>query len=152
MTAFPGVVLNRDEDGEVLRLPFGTFTVRVSGEQTGGTLSVVESELPAGAVGAAPHVHHGHEEYFLITAGEVTFDLEDGVEVVGAGGAVAVPRGRPHGFRNAGSVPAVILGLFTPAGYENYFREVAAAFAAGVQVTPELLAELRAKQQTVSWP
>jgi len=146
------VVLGRPEDGEVLELPFGVFTVRISAEQTGGQLSVVESVLEPGAVGAAPHVHHGHEEYFLITAGEVTFDLESSVETVGMGGAVAVPRGRPHGFRNAGSEPARILGLFTPGGYENYFREVAAVAASGGEVTPSLLAELRAKQQTTAWP
>jgi len=152
VTTFPDVVLSPPSGGEVLELPFGVFTVRISGEQTLGALSVVESVLQPGAVGAAPHVHHGHEEYFLIIAGEVTFDLEDSVETVGEGGAVAVPRGRPHGFRNAGTTPARILGLFTPAGYENYFREVASVAASGEPVTQDLLASLRAKQQTTSWP
>ncbi|MEV8377154.1 cupin domain-containing protein [Kribbella sp. NPDC056861] len=148
MTAFPDIVVGAPGDGEVLNLPFGVFTVRISGEQTGGALSVVDSILGAGALGAAPHIHHGHEEYFLVTAGEVTFDTEYGVLTVGAGGSVAVPRGQAHGYRNATEEAARLTTLFTPAGYENYFRAVAEAFAAGEQVTPELLNALRAEQQT----
>ncbi|WP_343966991.1 cupin domain-containing protein [Kribbella koreensis] len=148
MTSFPDIVVGAPGDGEVLELPFGVFTVRISGSQTGGALSVVESVLSAGALGAAPHVHHGHEEYFLVTDGEVTFDTADGVLTVGAGGSVAVPRGQAHGYRNASSSVARLTTLFTPAGYENYFRAVASAAASGVEITPTLLNELRAEQQT----
>jgi quercetin dioxygenase-like cupin family protein len=148
VTAFPEIVIGSPDDGEVLELPFGVFTVRISGEQTGGALSVVESVLAAGALGAAPHIHHGHEEYFLITSGEVTFDTADGVLTVGAGGSVSVPRGQAHGYRNTTDTPARLTTLFTPAGYENYFRAVAEASAAGEEITPELLTTLRATQQT----
>ena len=88
----------------------------------------------------------------MITAGAVTFELADGTATVGEGGAVAVPRGRAHGFRNDGDVPATIVGLFTPAGYENYFRDVAKAVAHGANVTPALLTELRSRYRTTSWP
>ncbi|GAA3576486.1 hypothetical protein GCM10022235_52900 [Kribbella ginsengisoli] len=148
VTSFPDIVVGAPGDGEVLELPFGVFTVRISGSQTGGALSVVESVLSAGALGAAPHVHHGHEEYFLVTDGEVTFDTADGVLAVGAGGSVAVPRGQAHGYRNASSSVARLTTLFTPAGYENYFRAVASAAASGVEITPSLLNELRAEQRT----
>ncbi|WP_112241845.1 cupin domain-containing protein [Kribbella monticola] len=152
MTAFPEIVPGRPGDGEVLNLPFGVFTVRISGEQTAGALSVVESVLAPGALGAAPHIHHAHEEYFLVTSGEVTFDTADGVLTMEAGGSVSVPRGRPHGYRNATTEPATLTTIFTPAGYENYFREIAAEAAAGTPITPELLKELRGKQQTTPWP
>jgi quercetin dioxygenase-like cupin family protein len=148
VTAFPDIVVGAPGDGEVLDLPFGVFTVRISGSQTGGALSVVESVLPAGALGAAPHIHHGHEEYFLVVEGEVTFDTADGVLTVGAGGAVSVPRGQAHGYRNASGEAARLTTLFTPAGYENYFRAVASAAAEGVEITPELLNALRAEQRT----
>ncbi|WP_109507465.1 cupin domain-containing protein [Nocardioides speluncae] len=147
---FDEIALTRTEQAERLTLPFGEFTVRIAGEQTGGTLSVVDTVLPAGALGAAPHVHHGHEEYFLVTAGEVAFDVPGGVELVGAGGSVAVPRGRAHGFRNASAAEASLTMMFTPAGYEGYFRDVAEAHAAGEPVTPALLNELRGRYRTVS--
>lgn len=147
---FDEIALIRDERAERLTLPFGEFTVRISGEQTGGALAVVETVLPAGALGAAPHVHHAHEEYFLVTAGEVAFDVPGGVEVVGAGGSVAVPRGRAHGFRNASGVDARLTMMFTPAGYETYFRDVAQAHAEGEPITPALLNELRGRYRTVA--
>ncbi|WP_148256757.1 cupin domain-containing protein [Kribbella flavida] len=152
MTSFPDIVIGRPGADDVLDLPFGIFTVRISGDQTAGALSVVDSILAPGAVGAAPHIHHGHEEYFLITAGEVTFETADGVLTVGAGGAVSVPRGRPHGYRNTSTEPARLTTVFTPAGYENYFRAVAEASASGEEITPELLAALRAPHRTTSSP
>lgn len=147
---FDEITLTRAEQAEKLTLPFGEFTVRLAGEQTAGALAVVETVLPAGALGAAPHVHHAHEEYFLVTDGEVTFDVPGGVEIVASGGSVAVPRGQVHGFRNASGTDARLTMMFTPAGYENYFRDVAEAHAAGDPVTPALLNDLRGRHQTVA--
>ncbi|MFC5001882.1 hypothetical protein ACFPIJ_29105 [Dactylosporangium cerinum] len=44
------------------------------------------------------------------------------------------------------------LCLYTPAGYEDYFRQVHAAVAGGAEVTDELLAEFRGRHQTTSHP
>jgi hypothetical protein len=35
------------------------------------------------------------------------------------------PRGIPHTFWNAGDEPARLLELISPAGFENYFRDMA---------------------------
>ena len=40
--------------------------------------------------------------------------------------------------------------LYTPAGYEQYFRDVHAAVVAGEEATPDLLARLRARYDTTS--
>ncbi|MGH3714265.1 MAG: cupin domain-containing protein [Micromonosporaceae bacterium] len=137
---------------ERLTVHAGEVLIRLRGEDTGGELSVIEFELAAGTVGAAPHVHQGHAEEFVITAGEVTFDLvTDGVRstaVAGAGGTVSVPIGVGHGFRNASDAPATIIGLFRPAGYERYFREIHELVAAGHVPTPDELRTLRAKYRT----
>ena len=42
------------------------------------------------------------------------------------------------------------LCLYTPAGCEQYFRDVHAAVAAGGQLTDDLLADLRARHATDS--
>ena len=47
------------------------------------------------------------------------------------GGYVVKPRGVPHTFWNAGSEPAGIQEIIAPAGFEEYFREVAAVLSAG---------------------
>lgn len=138
--------------GPVERLHVGPSEclIRLRSEDTAGALSIVEFSLPAGAMGAMPHIHHGHTEEFVIVAGEVTFDMPPSKEVVGAGGTVSVPPGVAHGFRNAAAVPALIIGLFRPGGYENYFREVHEMVVAGHIPTPEDLSMLRAKYQTTT--
>jgi quercetin dioxygenase-like cupin family protein len=143
-----GVAVTRPGDGESLRAPAGSYVVHLSGEQTGGTLAVVEYAFPPGAVGAAPHVHHGHAEHFHILEGEITFDLGGTVMTVGAGGSVSVPVGTAHGFRNASDGWARCLFLLTPAGYENYFRDIHRALEAGETLDTVRLAKLRARYRT----
>ncbi|WP_067488517.1 cupin domain-containing protein [Actinomadura hibisca] len=136
------------DEAERLRAPAGEYLVRLSGEHTGGSLAIVEYTFPPGALGAAPHVHHGHEEHFQILDGEIAFDLADGVRTVGAGGTVSVPRGVAHGFRNASSGWARCLFILTPAGYENYFREIHRALEKGEELDAARLTELRAAYNT----
>jgi quercetin dioxygenase-like cupin family protein len=134
--------------GERLHAPAGSYVVHLSGAQTGGALAVVEYSFPAGAIGAAPHIHHGHAEHFHILEGEVTFDLPDGVTTLGAGGTVSVPIGMAHGFRNTSTGTARCLFLLTPAGYEDYFRDIHRAIESGEPLDPDHLAALRARYET----
>jgi quercetin dioxygenase-like cupin family protein len=139
---------------ERLQLGAGECLIRLRGEDTGGQLSIVEFTLPAGAMGAMPHIHSGHSEEFVVLAGEVTFDLleEDRplAQIVGAGGTVSVPPGVAHGFRNESQSPALIIGLFRPGGYEGYFREVHEMVVAGHEPTAQERGALRAKYRTVT--
>jgi oxalate decarboxylase/phosphoglucose isomerase-like protein (cupin superfamily) len=48
----------------------------------------------------------------------------------GPGDLVVKPRGLAHALWNAGDEPARLLGLISPAGFENYFRELAPLLAA----------------------
>ncbi|WP_433328721.1 cupin domain-containing protein [Spirillospora sp. CA-294931] len=143
--------LVRPEEGERLRAAAGEYIVRLPGEQTKGALAIVEYLLPGGALGAAPHIHHGHVETFQVLEGEITFDFGGGEETsLGAGGTLMVPRGQAHGFRNASGDAARCLFILTPAGYENYFRDIHRALERGETLTAERLAELRAEYDTVS--
>ena len=49
------------------------------------------------------------------------------------GELVFKPRGVAHAFWNAGDEPARLLELISPAGFENYFRELAPLLAAAVR-------------------
>lgn len=118
---------------------------------TGGRLGVERFVLPPGTVGARPHVHGSHDEHFVVLAGELTVATEDGEVLLRAGDLVAAPRGAVHGYRNAhADVAVTALCLYTPPGYEQYFRDVHAAELAGAEVTPELLAQLRSRHDTES--
>ena len=49
---------------------------------------------------------------------------------MGPGDLLFKPRGVAHAFWNAGDEPARLLELISPAGFENYFRELAPLLAA----------------------
>ena len=118
---------------------------------TGGALGLERFQLPAGTVGARPHVHGSHDEYFYVLTGTLTLATDDGEVTLRAGDLAAAPRGCLHGYRNASAdAPATALCLYTPPGYEQYFRDVHAAAADGAEVTPQLLAELRSRYDTES--
>jgi quercetin dioxygenase-like cupin family protein len=144
------MLLIRPDEAERLRAPSGTNVIRLSGDQTGGVLAIVEHLLPPGATGAMPHIHHSHAEHFHVLDGLITFDGAGGAEAVGAGGTVSVPVGAVHGFRNLSAEPARCLVVLSPAGYENYFRDLHRALLAGEELDPRRLSELRAAYDTVT--
>lgn len=144
-------LLRRPQDGELIDVAGVEHFFRLTAEHTGGRFAFEEFSLAPGIVGARPHVHDGHDEYFYVLDGELTLHTGDGETAAGPGCLLAATRGTPHGFRNAGHVPARALCLYTPAGYENYFRDVHAAVNAGAAVTDDLLAEFRGRYRTTSY-
>jgi len=145
-----GVLVIGPDDGEQLTAPSGTNVIRLSGDQSGGTLAIIEHRLPPGATGAAPHIHHGHAEHFHVLDGLITFGTADGTVTLGAGGTVSVPAGAVHGFANTCAEPARCLVMLSPAGYENYFRDVHRALAAGEELDQARLSQLRAAYRTLT--
>jgi quercetin dioxygenase-like cupin family protein len=105
----------------------------VDGESTGGAFALVEYQLPPRSLGAPIHTHHGEDEYSYVAAGRPTMQLGDEIREFGPGELVAKPRGVPHAFWNADDTEARVLELISPAGFENYFRELAPLLAAGDQ-------------------
>lgn len=100
------------------------------GADTGGALSIVEHPFPVGAL-VAPHRHTREDEYSIVTEGSIGFRSGDREVVLGAGGYIVKPRGELHAMWNAGDVPARMIEIISPAGFEHFFREVAEMLAAG---------------------
>ena len=73
--------------------PAGTgVTVKASDAETGGLCTVWEGEVPAGAVGAGPHYHHGRDEFFYLLDGTVRTQGK----VITAGDGYAAAAGSMH--------------------------------------------------------
>jgi quercetin dioxygenase-like cupin family protein len=102
----------------------------IDGEATGGAFSLVEHPLPPRALGAPLHTHRNEDEYSYVLEGRVGIQLGDEVLEAGPGDLVLKPRGEQHAFWNAGDEPARLLEIISPAGFENYFRELAPLLAA----------------------
>ncbi|MDQ1486446.1 MAG: hypothetical protein QOJ62_2139 [Actinomycetota bacterium] len=93
------------------------------GKHTGGAVSVVEHPFPVGAL-VPPHLHTREDEYSIVTEGEIGFRSGDREAVLGPGGYITKPRGEMHAMWNAGDVPARMIEIISPAGFENFFHEL----------------------------
>jgi quercetin dioxygenase-like cupin family protein len=110
-------------DGEAIWSLGTLLLVRASGEQTGGAFSLFEVTLPRGA---SPPLHsHPQDESFYVLEGELTLSLEGKQTTLKPGSFAFIPRSLPHTFR-VESETAVTLTLSTPAGIENFLRDVGA--------------------------
>ena len=113
------------QPGEGQAGDLGTIGVQFKlwGADTGGALSVVEHPFPVGAL-VPPHLHTREDEYSIVTEGEIGFRSGDREVVLGAGGYITKPRHELHAMWNAGSDPARMIEIISPAGFENFFRDV----------------------------
>jgi len=99
------------------------------GGDTNGEVSVVEHPFPVGAL-VPPHLHTREDEYSIVTQGEIGFRSGSRQVVLAAGGYITKPRGEMHTMWNAGSVPARMIEIISPAGFEHFFRELTELLAA----------------------
>ena len=134
-------------DGE--RLVFGgvTIVVKATAETTGGAFSLFEEAPPL--VDTPRHVHEREDELFLVLEGEHVYEVGDRVLRVGPGGMVFAPRGVPHAQRRVVPGEGRQLVLTAPAGLDGFFRELAAAEAAGA-LGPDALARA-AERYGITW-
>ena len=129
-------------EGRPIDLDDFDMTVKASEVETGGLVSVLEAEEPAG-FGPPIHVHHDCAEAFYVLEGEYVMYLEDREVVCPAGSFIFIPQGARHGFR-VGEVRSRKLNFYFPASMIGYFDALAAAL--GQQgVSDEQLAGIAAE-------
>jgi quercetin dioxygenase-like cupin family protein len=103
--------------------------LKASGSDTLGAFSLLEFTDPAGRT-VATHAHTGAIEAFYVLEGDYKFQCGDLTFEAGPGGFLIVPKGAPHGF-SVGPTGGKTLTMFSPAGYEGFFRERANLLQAG---------------------
>lgn len=96
------------------------FTVKATGEQTGGAYSLLEQVC----AGAPPprHVHEHEEEAFYVLDGTLEVHIGDQVVRATSGSFCLVPRGVEHTLISTGPEPARTLLLLSPPGFERFFE------------------------------
>ena len=103
-------------------------------ESTGGRYGLVDMiEVPAGDMPPL-HIHHTHDEGFLLLEGELSLFLPGREIALKPGEFALAPRGVPHVYQ-VGDAPARFLVLSSPAGFEGFVRDVTELD----EVTPETL-------------
>ncbi|MFF4104400.1 cupin domain-containing protein [Streptomyces sp. NPDC001903] len=126
----PPLTIVRPGEGDEGFLGSIGVVFKLWGEDTGGAVSVVEHPFPVGAL-VPPHLHTREDEYSIVTEGEIGFRSGDRETVLGSGGYITKPRGELHTMWNAGPVPARMIEIISPAGFEHFFRELAELLADG---------------------
>jgi quercetin dioxygenase-like cupin family protein len=94
--------------------------IKLTGEQTGGLLTIIEITEPPGSE-APLHVHHRDDETFWILDGDLTFEVGGEAVAAAAGDVVFGPRGVPHRY-TVGPNGCRMLFIMTPSGLETLVR------------------------------
>ena len=99
--------------------------VKVSTEASGGAYTLMEDNLkPHFALGL--HRHETHAETFYILGGALDFYVDGDWIRAQTGTTLHVPPGVPHACRVADGVPARMLMIFQPAGFDGFLAEMSA--------------------------
>lgn len=96
-------------------------------EGAAGGFSMVEHLMPPRALAAPLHRHSREDEYSFVLEGRIGAHFDGVEEFANVGCLIYKPRGEWHTFWNAGDVPARILEIISPGGFEQAFRDMHAA-------------------------
>ena len=116
-------IVSPDEDRDGF---LGSIGVRflIDGDETGERFSLVEHPMSPRALAAPIHRHTREDEYSFVLEGRMGALLGDDIVEAGPGDLVFKPRNQWHTFWNAGDEPCRILEIISPAGFEDFFREL----------------------------
>lgn len=108
-------------------------------------MSMVVSEVDPGAT-IPVHRHTYEDELIFIHTGEGVVTLGEREVAVTAGAMLYGPRAIWHGVRNTGSVILTWCAIYSPAGFEQFFKETGSAPATSAPApTPAQLAAAAVK-------
>jgi quercetin dioxygenase-like cupin family protein len=111
----------------------------LTGDDSGGSVSVFEFSVPAGEKLAAPaHKNDAYEEILYGIEGVLTWTVDGTSIEVGPGEALCIPRGAVHRFDNLGSANVKQLAVISPAIMgPTYFREAAEVISTAAGGPPD---------------
>src|ERR1700747_1486629 len=115
----------------------------LDGGPSEGRFSLVEHPIVARAMAAPVHLHIREDEYSFILAGRWGFWQGRNVAFAEPGDLVYKPRDVWHTFWNATDGPGRLLEIISPAGFDQFFVELAALLSSG-QPSPQVIGALNA--------
>jgi mannose-6-phosphate isomerase-like protein (cupin superfamily) len=139
----------------------------LDGSSSQGRFSLVEHPIIPGGMAAPLHMHSREDEYSFILDGQWGFWQDGNVAFAGPGDLVYKPRDVWHTFWNATDRPGRLLEIISPAGFDQFFVELASLVASGsvdggavaalnsaygLQVDPDGTARIAAEYRLVTVP
>lgn len=114
------VVTRRSDEGPAYWFLGGLYEVLVSGEESGGAVTVMCITVPAGSA-SPPHTHSGGEVINVLD-GQIRVHVGDDVVEGGPGSSFHYPAGTLEWFE--ASTQATIVATYLPGGIDEFFAEV----------------------------
>lgn len=115
--------LRRNGEGEALWFLGSLVTIKATGAETSGRLTVVEFINPPGF--APPlHRHLEEDELFYVLSGAAEFRCDGDTFSAGPGDFVLLPAQLPHTFIVGTDEPLRSLQITTPSGFEQFAADV----------------------------
>lgn len=125
------LIITGPEEGETLAVAGSNYRIILTGEQTAGKLAIVELNVPPNS-GPIPHEHPAIQESFYVLEGEVELKSMTQTYIAKKGAIVTIPFDGPvHSFKNTGDTQAKLLCIVTPAGLDDFFREIGTPISFG---------------------
>ena len=110
-------------DGELVYVGRDPVRIKLSPQGIRGPFGMITQEVSAGTT-IPVHLHEKEDELIFIQSGVGDATLGEQVVRLAAGSTLFVPRGTWHGGRNTGTGVLNWIAIYTPSGFEGYFREI----------------------------
>jgi mannose-6-phosphate isomerase-like protein (cupin superfamily) len=115
--------VRRDGEGDALWFLGSLMTVKATGAETSGRLTVVEFVNPPG-FGPPLHRHLQEDELFYVLSGTAEFRCDGEAFAAGPGDLVLLPVGLAHTFLVGADEPLRTLQITAPSGFDRFAAEV----------------------------
>jgi quercetin dioxygenase-like cupin family protein len=110
-------------DGELVYVGRDPVRIKLNPRGTRGPFGMITQEVSPGTT-IPVHLHEKEDELIFIQSGEGEATVAEQVVKLAAGSTLFVPRGAWHGGRNTGASVLNWIAIYTPSGFEGYFREI----------------------------
>lgn len=115
-------------DGDLLDFNGSDMYIKFDGTDTDQGFYVAHEIIDPRTLSAPLHYHHNENEYFYVVEGTLGVMLGDEAVEADAGSWVFKPRHQWHTYWNPADTPCHIILVVSPAGVENYLREIVDLF------------------------
>jgi quercetin dioxygenase-like cupin family protein len=140
----PKATVHLQREGERLSAGNSEILIKATAEETSGSFFLSETTVEPRFAGPPLHRHDHMHDMFYVLDGALEMRLGEDTLTAEPGTFVCVPPGVAHTFSNPSASPVRFLNFSTPAGWERYMRDLAAAAADG-PLTPEKIGPIASR-------
>ena len=110
-------------DGELVYVGRDPVRIKISPGGASGRFAMITQEVSPGT-SIPVHLHEKEDELIFIQSGTGEATLADATVPLAAGSTLYIPKGTWHGGRNTGSGTLMWIAIYSPSGFDGYFREI----------------------------